>query len=399
MAVIPIAEPRRPSSKPASGFALFALGFRPFYLLAALLALGFVPFWVAVFTQGLGFRPVFSPVIWHGHEMVFGFACAVIVGFLLTAVRNWTGLATPTGKPLAALVALWLAGRLSMLSGPAWLAAPLDISFLPLAAIALGRVLLRARNRRNYFVLAILGALTAINAWIHAAEAGWLTASPLVALRLAIAVITLLETTIAGRIVPGFTSNALKVETFRHRVLDLASIALTAAALLSWVLQVDAHWLAPLAGAAALCQAARSWGWRPTRTWRLPILWILHLSHAWIVFALMLIALGALGWGFAASAVVHLLTVGAMAGLILGMITRTALGHTGRLLVAGPIELMAYLCLQVAAVARVAPILWWPALYRSGLYLAAGAWALAFGLYLWRYAPMLIKPRVDGREG
>ncbi|MFA9440744.1 NnrS family protein [Uliginosibacterium sp. sgz301328] len=395
MAVIVLQEPRRKTSPPAGGCALFALGFRPFYLLAAIGALLLIPTWVAGVSGALAFSPAVPMLVWHGHEMVFGFAVAVIIGFLYTAARNWTGLATPRNGALAALCLLWLAGRVTMLTGPLWLAAAVNLAFLPAASIPLARVLIRARARRNYFVLGILTALWLADATLFGTFFGWVDMAFLDILHAAIAVITLLETVIGGRIIPGFTANATKQTTARHAPLDQAAILFTALALLGWALQVAPEIAGILAVVAALLQIWRSSLWRPLATLRHPLLWSLHVSHGWIAAALLLIASQGLGL-VNDSVVTHTLTVGAMAGLILAMITRTALGHTGRMLRAGPAETAIYSSIVVAVLARVVPPLVWPEQYLHGLWLAAAAWSAAFALYLWRYAPMLWRPRADG---
>ncbi|WP_018604372.1 NnrS family protein [Uliginosibacterium gangwonense] len=398
MAVIPIDEPRLKPNKPVRGFALFALGFRPFYLLGATLAALFVPLWLMIALGGPAFSPALPALFWHAHEMIFGFATAIIVGFLLTAARNWTGLATPTGGKLAALVGVWLAGRIAMLCLPALAAAVIDLAFLPLAALVLARVLIRAGSRRNYFVLLILALLSVSNLLFHAAANAWLALPVLNTLHAAVALIATLATVIAGRIVPSFTANALKTVPRQSALLDRLAIGSTALTLLLWACGVSGIVVALISVLAAASQAWRSLGWRPGPTWRVPLLWILHISHAWLVLALLAAASAALGLPGSA-AVLHLLTVGMISGLILGMITRTALGHTGRLLRAGYIEAAAYSLLQLAVLARILPVLMAPDWYRAGLMLAGTAWSLAFGLYLVRYAPILIQPRIDGREG
>lgn len=410
MATIMIEEPIKRSKTPPAGFALFALGFRPFYLLAAILALLFVPLWLATLLAQWPIAPVFPAVIWHGHEMVFGFAVAVVVGFLLTAMPKWTGQETPTGWPLGLFTALWLGARLSLLFGPDWLAAVLDLSFLPVVAALLTRLLYRSRNRRNYFVPVLLMGLAGANFLVHAASnpaLAWFPAqwpnlrvfvSPMIGLHLAVALISTLTTVIAGRIVPSFTANAMKVQPWRDERLDRIAITFSTLALIAWAMEFSAVLVAGFAVIAAGLQIVRCAGWRPLSTLRSPLLWILHISHAWIIVALLLLAVQPL-WPAAGLVVLHVLTVGVIGGLILGMITRTALGHTGRMLVAGRFELIAYVLLHIAVLARVVPLLVWPANYLQGLWLAGGAWALAFALYLWRYAPMLLKPRVDGRPG
>jgi len=398
MALIFLEEPR-PKAQLSGKTALFALGFRPFYLLAALLAALYVPLWLLAYSGHAALTPVFPALYWHAHEMVFGFTCAVIIGFLLTAGQNWTGLATPKGWPLAGMALLWLAGRVALLASPsAVLAAVVDVAFLPVCAVALARLLIKARSRRNYFILLILGILSLANLAFHAGANGWLGISPLVCAHVAVALITTLTTVIAGRVVPGFTANALKTVPRRSETVDRLAILSTAAALLLWAVGAGGVVTGVLALLAASLQIWRSLGWRPGPTWRVPLLWILHLSHAWLPVALLAIAVLAFG-GFADTVVLHLLTVGVISGLILAMITRTALGHTGRMLRAGPVEIAAYVLLEVAVLLRVLPALLAPQWYLVGLVGAATLWSAAFVVYLIRYAPMLYRPRVDGRPG
>lgn len=395
MALISLGEPaRRP---PPGGFALWALGFRPFYLLAAAFAAVAMLAWLFVLTGRLA-MPM-AGVWWHAHEMLFGFAAAVIVGFLFTAGRNWTGLDTPTGLPLAALALLWLLGRLGMAFGGGTVTALVDSAFLPAAAAAVARVLWRAGSRRNYFVVGILGVLSLANIAFHLARLGSLAIDPLAALHFALGVIVLLETVIGGRVIPSFTASALKgVRQWQSQPWNYASVAATGLALLAWVAFGDGPWAAAAALLAALLQTVRALGWNPWATRRVPLLWILHVSHFWIPVGLLLLAATALGW-LPRSAAVHALTIGATGGLIIGMITRTALGHTGRLLVAGRLETTAYALVQLAALARVLTVAAIPAAATAGTHIAATLWALAFLLYLWRYLPWLIRPRVDGQPG
>jgi len=398
MAIIRLEEPRVMPKTPPKGFALFAFGFRPFYLFGAAFAALAVPLWIVVLAGGLPLQPVLPAMLWHGHEMLFGFVAAIIVGFLLTAGHNWTGLATPTGAPLAALLVLWLAGRVAMFCTNPVIAAAIDLAFLPVVALILARLVLRAGSRRNYFVPVLLLALAGCNAAIHAGVNGWLDVSPQLGLHLAVALVTLLETVIAGRIVPSFTANALKTVPWRHRGVDIAAVTLTAAALLAWALELPAALTGVVAAGAALLQAVRVRGWRPGATFGAPLLWILHVSHGWIVVALLWLALAGTG-AVAATPVLHLLTVGATGGLIVGMITRTALGHTGRLLKVGSIEVAAYWLMQAALMLRVLPQFGVPANYHAFLGASSLAWSFAFVLYLWKYAPILIRPRADGRPG
>jgi uncharacterized protein involved in response to NO len=284
-----------------------------------------------------------------------------------------------------------------ILSGGA-LAAAVDWLFLPIATAALARVLWRARSRRNYFVVAILAALSLGNLAFHLARLGIVPGDPLAALHFALAIIVLLETTIAGRVVPSFTATAVRgVALWQRSWLDRSAIAATAAALLSWATSAG-PWTALLCVIAALLQVIRSAGWNPWATRRVALLWVLHLSHLWIPVGLALLAAAQWG-GVPRSAGVHALAIGATAGLIIGMITRTALGHTGRRLVAGRCETMAYALVQLAAAARVLTLAALPSAAMLGVHIAAGAWTIAFLLYLWRYLPFLLRVRADGQPG
>lgn len=399
MPLIRLDEPVVLPKTPPKGFALFALGFRPFYLLAAGLAAVSVPLWVAMFGGHLP-QPAQMPGLWwHAHEMVFGFGVAVIVGFLFTAGQNWTGLATPTGAALAVIALIWLAGRLAMLLAPPLVAASADILFLPVAAFALGHVLWRAKSQRNYFTVVLLLALAAANALFHARAIGWLPDSPLAAIHGAIALIVMLMTLIAGRIVPSFTANALRgVAQYRNDQLEVCAIGFTGCALALFVGNAAPALSASAAIVAAALQAARTWGWNPWATRATPLLWVLHAGHAWIIVGLVLLALASLGLA-APTLAWHAFAVGAMGSLILGMITRTALGHTGRLLQATRIETLAYLLVFAAALIRVFGGMLLPSMPHIVLGLSALCWSSAFALYLWKYAPMLVRARIDGRKG
>ena len=396
---IQITEPSSRNRPAPQGFAGLALGFRPFFALGALAAAVLVPLWVLMLAGQLPLTPVVPGMLWHGHEMLFGFAGAIIGGFLLTATRTWTGLETPSGPSLMALVLLWLAGRLGFFFAGPVLSAVLDSAFLPVVALVLARVLLRSGNRRNYFAPGLLLALTAVNVIFHAGVHGWVDVSPNVGLHLAVALVTLLETVIAGRIVPSFTANALRTVPWRNLWVDRAAIVGTAMALFCWALAVGPWMTGVIAALTAALQAIRAWGWRPWATRATPLLWILHLGHAWIIVALALLAVSAAGLASPAL-VLHVLTVGATGGLIIAMITRTSLGHTGRLLASGRPELACYLLIQGALILRIVPqmvetgVWYMPLLWASAL-----CWSTCFTIYLVRYLPVLMRPRVDGKPG
>ena len=383
-----------------TGIALFALGFRPFYLAAAVFGALAIAWWWAEFTLGLSRPAHLAGTLWHAHEMVFGFAVAVVAGFLLTAAQTWTGVATPSGWPLAALVVAWLAGRLAMWwYGPLW--AWVDLLFLPLVAGALWRVLVKSGNRRNYFLLVLLAVLTACNALFHASVNNWLGWSGYSAIRavhVALFLMVVLITVIGGRVMPMFTANAVAgVRQYKRVWLDRLTIALTVLGLVLFVMPLQLPGALALLLAAAL-HVVRLVGWGALASRRKPILWILHLSYAWIPAGLVLLALCAIGV-ISASAALHALAVGAVAGMMLGMMTRTSRGHTGRPMQAGTLEVTAYVCIHLGAVARVAAGFVPAEGYAPMISLAAGLWVVAFTLFVVTFTPFLLMQRQDGKAG
>lgn len=396
---LPLLSDVRTAAKRPSGWPLLRLGFRPFYLGAALVAALLVPLWLAVFLGALELPGSLPGYFWHAHEMLFGFVVAVIVGFLLTAGQNWTGLATPRGPALAALALLWLAARLAVFSDWPLLYAVLDLALLPLVAGILTRLLLRARNFRNLPLAGMLALLGLANLVFHLAAHGLAGASPLAPLHAALALILMIETVIGGRVIPAFTMAANPgLKLLRKPWLEWSTVGLSAAGLAWWVF-APAGWPgAWLLGAAGILHLRRLLGWQPQRAAGQPMLWILHAAYAWIPLGLLLLALAQLGL-VADSAGVHALAVGATGGLIIGMMTRTARGHTGRPLAPSQGELLAYALVLASALLRVLLPLLAPELTRLALMLAGTAWSLAFLMYLWLFSPWLLQTRLDGKDG
>jgi uncharacterized protein involved in response to NO len=392
-----------PSTKRAPslhGAPLLRLGFRPFYLGAAAFAAIAVPLWVAIVLGQIALPMTMPPLLWHAHEMLFGFAAAVIVGFLLTAGKAWTGLSTPRGAALAALALLWLAARVAALVAPYPVYAALDVLLLPLVAGLLAAVLLRARNHRNLPLPGILLLLAAANAVFHLASLGLVDVAPMTALHAGLAAIVMIECLIGGRVIPAFTLSATPGLTSRVQPrLELPTLICTALGLAAWVFAPTGPLTALLLGAAAALQLHRLWTWQSFATRRRPILWVLHVAYAWIPIGLVLLGLAALGM-LGASAGVHALAVGATGGLIIGMITRTARGHTGRPLQVSRLEVAAYGLMLAAALLRVlVPLVAPQGLYGITLVAAAAAWSGAFLLYLWVFTPWLLASRLDGKDG
>jgi len=378
-------------------FALWRLGFRPFYLLASAFASLSVLLWAAQYSGWLP-RAYLQGPLWHGHEMLFGFTLAVVAGFLLTAVRNWTGQPTPTGGWLAALAALWLAGRVLVLTPYAAAAALVNAAFPLALAVAIGIPLWRAGNARNYFFLGLLALMAALIASLHLALLGAASLPPRLNLVLGLDVVLFIMAVMGGRVIPMFTNNGVPgTGAGRHPLVERAALG---SILLLFV--VDLAQPAPAVAAAVALVAAAAHGarlflWRGWRTLGTPLVWILHAAYAWVVAHLLLRGFVGLGW-IAEPVAIHALTVGAIGGLTLGMMTRTARGHTGRPLRADGWETAMFVLVQAAALVRVGGGLA-PSAYLAGVQFSALLWAAAFGLYAVRYWPVLSRSRLDGQAG
>ena len=393
---IQIREPKPAAIDP--GLALWRMGFRPFYLLASVFAALSIALWALQYAGWLG-RPYLQGPLWHAHEMLFGFTLAVVVGFLFTAGRNWSNHPTPTGLPLAALAGLWVAARVLVLTPFGWAAAVANTAFPLAAAIALAIPFLAARNRRNYFFIGLLVLLSAAALMVHLVLLGVLALPGWLGIQIGLDVVLFIMVVMGGRVIPMFTNNGIPgAKAVRHPAVEKLALGLVLLILVADLLPWHGVALAGLLGAAAVAHLVRWWLWQPWTTWRTPLVWVLHAAYLWIVLHLGLRALSIFGW-VAASAATHALTVGAIGGLVIGMVTRTALGHTGRPLRAGRMEVISYGCVLAAALVRVfvplaVPAAAVPAVLCSGL-----LWSLGFAVYAVGYWPVLTRPRLDGRPG
>lgn len=374
-------------------------GFRPLFVLAAVQALLALGSWLLFWSSWV--RPPESmllPVVWHGHEMLFGFVGAAIGGFLLAAVANWTGRRPVSGMPLVFLSLSWLLARVVAFWGgdwPDWVNASGASSYWLLLAGLFGRELIRADNRRNFKVLVVIGLFALLSLAFHLQ---WLPQMDV--LHLTLVLVLMLLTLIGGRITPAFTRNWLgrqQQESARlpsaFGAADVAAAVLTPMAGLAWVFRPDSLLVASLlllAGAAQLVRLLRWYGWQTRAE---PLLLVLHVSYAWLGIGLLLLAGSSAGL-WLASAGLHALTVGAMGGMIMAVASRAALGHTGRELTAGPLLVLAFVALHLAAAVRVLAVLW-PVSMMALISVSALLWLLAFALFAWRYLPILLGPSVS----
>lgn len=406
MASIRIEEPlpRDRRVAPVPAFALFAYGFRPFFLAAGIYPAVALAAWIGSFA---GWWAVGGdqPMLWHGHEMMFGFLVAAFAGFLLTAVPNWTGIPRLHGPPLIGLFALWLAGRVAMwLPGlvPPLVQATVDLAFLPAFALAVGiPIFSRSRARNGAFIVLPL-AFTAANVAYHAAMLGF-AVDGVTALHIAIDLMLVALTVIGGRIVPAFTQSGLRMAGVMVSI--PAAPALDRAAIVSIlaVIVLDLSGLPGIVAAivflvAAFVHGLRLVHWQGWLAWRLPLVWVLHLGYLWLVAGLALRAAGALGL-VTPVAGLHALTAGAMATMVVAVMTRASLGHTGRLLASSPGIVAVYLLVTLGALGRVLGAALPVGDYTVTMAAAGLAWGLGFLLFAAIYAPILIGPRADGREG
>ena len=387
-----------PSTPAPCGMPGLRLAFRPFYLGAAVLAVLIVPLWVAVFLGAIPWAPTQPALLWHAHEMLFGFAIAVIVGFLMTAGQTWTGLATPRGPALGFLILLWLSARVASVVAPYSVFAVLDLALLPMVGLIFLRLLVRSKNWRNVPLALILLLLFLVNLTFHLSATGAIDLAPMRSLYAGLGFIVMIECVIAGRVVPFFTASALGIRIEPLVWLDRSVLATTALGLGLWVADWHSGLAAAALGLASVLNLGRQLRWQPLATLSRPILWILHISYVWLSLGLALLALAQLGW-IATTLGVHALAVGATGGLIMGMMTRTSRGHTGRALQVGPLETAAYLLIMLAAVLRVLLPMLMPAGYTHALMASASAWSAAFLIFLWRYTPWLLTTRKDGKDG
>lgn len=387
----------RPESIP-----LLSYGFRPFFLGAALWALLAMVLWIGLLSGYWTFANTYGAVAWHAHEFLFGYVSAVLTGFLLTAIPNWTGRLPLQGRPLLALFLLWSVGRAAMLATDQIgivAATVVDCAYLPTLAAVILREIIAGGNWRNLKVTILVAVVALANVLFQVEVLVYGT--PDYGLRLGCAAIVGLIMLVGGRITPSFTHNWLarqgsaKLPAPLDRF-DMASIALAAAALLSWIAAPNWSGTAALLIVTAIAQAVRLGRWAGEQTWREPIVFILHLGYAFV-------PLGALALGISIlwpaimppTAALHAWTTGAMGTMSLAVMTRATLGHTGRKIVATPTTIVVYGAILVAALARAAaPMLSW--IYYEALVVSAIGWIIAFGGFVMVYGPMLLRGRGTG---
>lgn len=395
-----------------SPIALMAFPFRPFFLLAALYAIISITGWIAYLFFGLQIPTAWQITQWHTHEMIYGFVSAAIAGFLLTAMCNWTGAAPLKGTKLFLLVLLWIAGRIAMWTSNVFpqeyiptniLAASLDALFLPCVTCYALSVLIRYKNKRNLIMGAMLAVLSIGNIMMHYGaftnQLSWVKHGE----SLGLSLIMLLMIIIGGRVIPFFTRSWLTrtgkstdyIKT--HAIVDALAIGSVIAFIILIQFTQSSSIIFSITIFAFIANTLRLIGWSGWICIKEPLLWILHLAYFWVAIALLLRGLGAINI-VGHSVWVHALGVGGIGTMILGIMTRVSLGHTGRSLTLPPHACWIYTFITLAAVIRVTTAMYWMN-YQLGIMLTAIMWVLAFGLFLYLYFPILTAPRADGKPG
>jgi uncharacterized protein involved in response to NO len=392
------------TSPPRAGFVPFAYGFRPFFLAALVYALVALAAWLGIRATHGAPLPTLPPQLWHGHEMLFGFVVAAIAGFLLTAVPSWTGARGFAGWPLIALTMLWLAGRIGFaMAGivPANVLAAVELAFLPCLAALIAWPLLRTRNRNTALLIVLTLLWLADGVFLCASSLGNVELASR-SLRVGIDIVLMLITIVGGRIVPAFTGNALRSRGVSAPIRTWLGIeALVIGSMVAMTILdatvPTARSAAIVAGVAAFAHALRMSAWQGHRTGSQPIVWVLHVAYAWLPIGLGLKSLYLLFGTAWAAQWLHALTMGAAGTMVVAVISRATLGHTGRPLVVQKRTSIAYGLLAAAALIRVAGGS--VVSYETAVWGAGALWVSAFVLLLVDYAPVLLRPRVDGKPG
>lgn len=373
-------------------------GFRPFFFCGAAYSVISLLLWGG-FYAGVVTPPdiMLDPVSWHAHEMIYGFCMAIIAGFLLTAVANWTGGAPARQVHLAGLCALWVVGRIALnvdMGLPQPIVIGLALLFIPALAISLSIPLIKSRNKRNFIFLGLLSGLFASDACFLILD------QPRSALYVALMMVLTMVSLIGGRIIPAFTVATLRrrglmvVQTDQNRM-DIAALASLISVALCMVFARDTMVLGGVAAMSCGIHAVRMRHYHSLKALSEPLLWILHAGYLWLIVGLGLLALT--GFGILdIPSVIHSLTAGCIGSMILGMICRVTLGHTGRDLEVGKVTVIAFILIQVVAILRVLGPVLMPEFKSDFIIVSAVIWAICFGVYLMIYGRMLFLPRPDG---
>lgn len=384
----------------SGGAPFWQLGFRPFFALGALASVVLLSLWLTLQAGTPVPLGALAPIVWHAHEMVFGFAAAIVAGFVLTASQSWSGVRGVHGRRLQLLVAVWLLARVLLLTpAPLPIVALVDLAFFPLLSLALWPYLRDPELKPERLLFVLFAALLVGNAMVHAEALGLTSGTALRGVRLGVHTLVVMIVFIGGRVIPFFTESSIaRAQPRTWRWVEWASHGTAWAFVVAQVVAPTSPVSAAIALAAALANLVRLAGWYVRRVRRAPLLWVLHAAYLWLVVGFALSGLASLGV-VAGSYAVHAFTVGGIGAVIHGMISRVSLGHTGRRLHPSAWTVAGFVAIHLAAVVRVLVPLAFPSLQTAAIHLSGALWILAYGLFLAVYMPMLRAARVDGEPG
>lgn len=390
------------NNKPVFDYPLFAMGFRAFFALAGLSALALIAVWNAMSNGSLHMDNYYPATYWHAHEMLLGYSTAVIAGFLLTAVRNWTGQQTVNPDQLASLSFLWVYGRVTPFYSellPDALIAAVDFAFLPALIYFVSKPLLKTGQSKNLIFSGLLLLMMVGNGLMHTEVLGLSETGAMTGLNLVVTLIVMMILVMAGRVFPFFTERGLSgVICIRNPGLDMAAIVAGLAVFLGMMFGMSGALMMFAAIVAVVLNLMRLSGWYNPQIWYVPLLWVLYVGYGWLILGFVAVALAAYSVVTPALAL-HAFTVGGIGVLTLGMMARVALGHTGRALKASNVMAIAFLLINLAAALRVLFPALLPAWYGNFVLASSYSWLAAFSLFAYYYAPILSSPRVDGEPG
>jgi len=382
-------------------FAFFALGFRPFFFFAAIFSLLIISFSLVQFSENIILSSYYTLIGWHAHEMLFGYTVAVIAGFLLTAVGNWTGIKMINGWQLILVSIVFVMGRFSPLIPdlPHSLVALSDFAFIPLLALIISVPIIRVKQWSNFIFIPLLLAMAMANLLVHLSALGLMNIPIETGSRIMLYLVVLLIVIMGGRVIPFFTERGIKGVTVKkwiwiERLSPLSIILL----LVSDIIPGDQLLTAYVALFAALIHSIRLFGWYSNNIWQVPLIWILHVAYSWFIVGFIIQGLAIFSINESQLAY-HALTVGGIGIMTLGMMARVSLGHTGREMKLNNWMFLSFILINVAAVIRVIVPLIIPENYLYSIQLAGGLWVVAFLILVWVFTPIWIHPRIDGREG
>ncbi len=384
--------------------AFFSLGFRPFFLAATLFSMIAMLAWGAVylFNIQLSAFNYYPASIWHAHEMIFGYSMAVIAGFLLTAIKNWTGVQTVNGNKLMALLGLWILARaIPFMVNNGWVIAIIDGMFLPVLAICIAIPLMQAGNKRNYFMVLLIIIFSLLNITIHLELLGLIYGLMSIVIKISLYLIIGLVIVMAGRVFPMFSQNGVmkKYQVKRYQLVEKLAMPSYFLFMLIMVFVNNSTVILIASILVASIHAMRLKGWYNPQIWQVPLVWVLHMSYLFIILGFIISAYSAFlpSLNFLA---LHVFSIGVLGTVTIGMISRVSVGHTGRDLKNPPKTVKTiFILIILATLIRVILPLFQPSYYQWSVIISGSLWSLAFLLFFLSYMKILISPRPDGKPG